>query len=444
MGHASRLVRADLTADALFPLVRATFDAIPDSRTGNSDIGLGDTLMSAFAMFSLKDPSLLAFDHRRRDPNDNFRSVYGIAHVPCDTQMRDILDPLDPAVLRPAFRDIFRRLQRDHALDAFAYLGGRYLISLDGTNSFASTADGIHCPSCLTQTNRAGIVTHYHQMLGAAVVHPDRKEVIPLAPEPIVNGDGQQKNDCERNATRRWLRTFRCDHPRLPVLVVEDDLAANAPHLRDLRDARAGYIITVKPGDHTFLFDALFAADAAGRTSTLTTVDAETAIVRHYRYHHGLSLNESNPDTRVNVLEYWEVPRTGDVQVFSWITDEALTADTVYDVMRGGRARWKIENETFNTLKNQGYCLEHNYGHGKKHLSVVLALLMVLAFLVDQAQQIGCPVFRAAWGACGSKRSLWEQIRAVFRLFAVASMGAILRMLADRLAGPPLVPQNTS
>ncbi|OWK41956.1 hypothetical protein [Fimbriiglobus ruber] len=157
MGSPSRLVRADLTADALCPLVRATSDGIPDARTGPPAIPLGDALMSAFAMFSLKDPSLLAFDHRRRDPNDNFRTVYGITRVPSDTQMRDLLDPVDPAALRPAFRDVFRRLQRDHVLDTFGYLGGQYLISVDGTNSFATTSDGIHCPECLVKRNRVGV-----------------------------------------------------------------------------------------------------------------------------------------------------------------------------------------------------------------------------------------------------------------------------------------------
>jgi hypothetical protein len=60
--------------------------------------------MSAFAMFALKDPSLLAFDQRRHDPNDNFRTIYGIDRVPCDSQMRATLDPLEPSGLRPLFR----------------------------------------------------------------------------------------------------------------------------------------------------------------------------------------------------------------------------------------------------------------------------------------------------------------------------------------------------
>src|SRR5204862_1114055 len=134
--------------------------------------------------------------------------------------------------------------------------------------------------------------------------------------------------------------------------------------------------------------------------------------------------NESHPDCLVNVLEYWEIhptkivkniERVGQVQYFSWITDFVLVLENVYLIMRGGRARWKIENETFNTLKNQGYNLEHNYGHGEQNLSVLLALLMMLAFLVDQVQQLCCPVFRAAWQKLKTKCHLWDEIRHHFR-----------------------------
>ena len=143
--------------------------------------------MSAFAMFSLKDPSLLAFDHRRHNPNDNFRTIYGINRVPCDSQMRDILDPIDPANLRAPFREVFRRLQRGQVLKRFVYLDGHYLLSLDGTTYFSSSK--IHCSSCLEKHHRNGSVTYSHQLLGATLVHPDLKEVVPLAPEPIIQQD---------------------------------------------------------------------------------------------------------------------------------------------------------------------------------------------------------------------------------------------------------------
>jgi Transposase DDE domain len=451
MGIPAKKARKDLSADALFKRLHAGFDKIPDSRSGNPVISMGDALMSAFAMFSLKDPSLLVFDKRRHNPNDNFRTIYGIQRIPCDSQMRAILDPVDPARLRPMFLDVFRCLQRGKALEGLVYLDGHYLISLDGTGYFSSST--IKCPSCLDKHHRNGDVTYSHQMLGAVLVHPDHKEVIPLAPEPIIKADGDAKNDCERNATRRWLKLFRQEHPHLPIIVIEDGLAANAPHLRDLREANAHFIIGVKSGDHTFLFKRLHAADEAGQTRTLTVTDADTGVLHHFRFHHDMPLNESNPDCLVNVLEYWEihptkivkkVERVGKVQYFSWITDWSLTANTVYPVMRGGRARWKIENETFNTLKNQGYNLEHNYGHGDQNLSVVLAVLMMLAFLVDQTQQRCCPLFQAAWKKLGAKRSLWEEIHNLFRAFWFNSMTALLEALVRGIERqPPVLSDST-
>jgi hypothetical protein len=433
MSVAARKVRKDLSADTLFRLLHSLFSSVPDQRSGEVEFSLADVLMSAFAMFSLKDPSLLAFDHRRRDPNDNFRTIYGINRVPCDSQMRAILDPVDPACLRAPFLEVFRCLQRGKVLERFVYLDGFYLVSLDGTGYFSSAK--IHCASCLEKHHRGGGVTYSHQLLGATLAHPDLKEVIPLAPEPIIQQDGQNKNDCERNATRRWLKSFRQEHPHLPVIIVEDALSSNAPHLRDLREARAHYIIGVKPGDHAFLFEHLQTLDEAGQMQVLTLVDPATNVLHHFRFCEGSPLNESNSDELVNILLYWEIHPNQKaeakvkVQHFSWITDLDLNADTVWDIMRGGRARWKIENETFNTLKNQGYNLEHNYGHGEQNLSVVLALMMMLAFLVDQVQQLCCPLFQAAWHKMKTKCHLWEEIRNCFHRLVFDSMTELLTAL---------------
>lgn len=436
-------IRAKLSGDGLFKLLRAKFDDIPDARPVHATtIPLADVLMSGFAMFSLKDPSLLAFDKRRHNPNDNFRTVFGIGQVPCDTQMRAILDGVDPEKIRPLFADVFRCLQRGKALEPFVYLNNYYLISLDGTGYFSSKK--IHCSSCLVKHHGNGTITYSHQILGASLVHPDIKEVIPLAPEPIINQDGHTKNDCERNAARRWLQRFRQEHPRLPAIIIEDGLSANAPHLRDLQAARVHYILGVKFGDHGFLFRHLQEADAADRTQHLTLEDTSTGILHHFRFHNGVPLNESNADLLVNVLEYWEIHPKGKMQYFSWITDFVLTPDNVWDIMRGGRARWKIENETFNTLKNQGYNLEHNYGHGDENLSVVLMLLMMLAFLVDQVQQLCCPLFQAAWKKLGTKCHLWEELRTHFRLLLFRSMEELLTAVVRGVACQQPVFQNST
>jgi hypothetical protein len=156
--------------------------------------------------------------------------------------------------------------------------------------------------------------------------------------------------------------------------------------------------------------------------------DRAAGVVHRFRFVNDVPLNASNTDVRVNFIEYWEIGNS-QTQHFSWVTDLRVSKRTVDRLMRGGRARWKIENETFNTLKNQGYNFEHNYGHGEQHLSVVFAMVMMLAFLVDQTQQLCCALFRAVWTKLGSKRLLWERMRALFYDYALQSMRQLFETL---------------
>lgn len=420
-------VRKSLGADALFKTVKREFDKVPDHRQGETKAPLADALMSAFAMFSLKDPSLLAFDERRQsDPNLN--SIYGIGAIPCDTQMRTILDDVVSRHMRPAFKRVFSQIQRGKALEPLVFLNGCYLVSVDGTGTYSSNKIGSE--ACLVKIDKkTGSKKYYQQMLGAAIVHPNFKEVIPLAPEMIIQQDGQTKNDCERNAAKRFFENFRKDHPHLQVIVTEDALSPNAPHIRDLQKYNLHYILGVKPGDHAFLFEYVCTAHEKAMTTDYEMVDPNDSEVTHrFRFLNDVPLNKSNPDVRVNFIEYWEIgPKK--TQHFSWVTDIPITKDNVYTIMRGGRARWKIENETFNTLKNQGYNLGHNYGLGHKYLSAVLTMLMMLAFLVDQTQQLCCSLFRSVWIKLRSKRALWEKIRSVFQCFHFDSMEMLYKAL---------------
>jgi hypothetical protein len=417
MSSVAPKTRKYLSADALFGLVRNSLAHIPDDRLSETDIALADALMAAFAMFSLKAPSLLAFDKERVE--GNLHTIYGIARVPCDTHMREILDPVSPKWLRPVFKSVFRQLQRGKALEAMTFLDDHYLLALDGTEYFSSKT--IHCASCLQRAHRNGSVTYAHQMLGAALIHPDQRAVIPLMPEPIVNRDGTDKNDCERNAAKRFVAKLRQDHPHLKFIVTEDSLSSNAPHIETLHAHGLHYILGVKEGDHTYLFQQVQAAEHAGRVPYYERHDRAAGLVHRFRFLNDVPLNASNAEVRVNFIEYWEMGQDK-VQHFSWVTDIRVNKRNVYQLMRGGRARWKIENETFNTLKNQGYHFEHNYGHGEQHLSVVFAMLMMLAFLVDQAQQLCCALFQAVWAKLGSKRLLWERMRALFYTYALESM----------------------
>jgi hypothetical protein len=367
-----------------------------------------ETLLSGFALFALKNPSLLAFDQRRPEP-ENLRTVFRIEQIPSDTQMRTILDEVDPEGFRAIYKEMFRAVQRGKALAAYQIMGKHYRVSLDGTGYFSSKQ--IHCANCLVKKLRNGETLYHHQMLGAAIIHPELKTVLPLMPEPIIKQDGDKKNDCERNAAKRFLEKFRQDHPKLPVIITEDALSSNAPHIAELKKHNLRFILGVKESDHAFLFEQAAQAHQAGRGGVYEC--SKDGKLHRFRFVNQIPLNASHPDLLVNLLEYWEITDTSE-QYFSWLTDFTIERHNTYTLMRAGRARWKIENETFNTLKNQGYQFEHNFGHGKNNLSVIFALLMMLAFLVDQVQQAACPLFQAVLVKIGSQKRLWESMRSLF------------------------------
>jgi Transposase DDE domain len=417
------MVKAPLTASNLFQTVRSGFEKIPDHRAANAKISLTDGLMSGFAMFSLKDSSLLEFDQRRAK-DANLKTVYGLSNIPCDTQMRTMLDPVSPDQLKPLFKAMIEQLRQAKVLAQLRFRG-HYLISLDGSGYFSSHQ--VHCASCLEKkSQKTGQVTYAHQALVGAIVHPDSKEVLPLAPEAIVKQDGTTKNDCERSAAKRFFRQLRQDYPEWPFIITEDGLSANAPHLQELKKHNLRYILGVKEGDHAFLFETLAAAHLAGQTTEFEC--RVKKVIHRFRFINQVPLNASHPDLLVNFIEYWEIDGNKE-QHFCWITDFSVTTANVFELMRGGRTRWKIENETFNTLKNQGYHFEHNYGHGEQFLSVNLAALMLLAFLVDQAQQLASTLFQAVLKKEGSRKQLWAHVRALFYTLPFASLEEIFRAL---------------
>lgn len=423
-----KAMKKHVSMPSLLRLTRQQFAKIPDTESSRERITLVDCLMSGVAIFSLKFPSLLQFDedyHEEETLRHNLATLYDVAKAPCDTYFRERLDPINPVeYLRRPFNRIFALLQRQKALEAYRYYEDHYLISLDGTGCFSSPK--IHCDLCCVKEHKDGSKTYYHQMLGAVLVHPEQKVVIPLAPEPILKQDGTRKNDCERNAAKRLIEAIRREHPHLKIIITEDALASNAPHIQLLQQQHMRYILGVKPDDHKYLFD--FVASVWNARDQKEELDADGTVHR-YRWVNQVPLNEANPDCQVNFLEYWEISPQGETQHFTWVTDFTLIPSNVNFIMKGGRARWKIENETFNTLKNQGYQFEHNFGHGRRYLSTVLAYLMFLAFLIDQVQQLCCEFFNRALKKKKRKTRLWRHMRMLFSGWRMLSWQAFYEVM---------------
>lgn len=477
----------------MLALIRARMKQVTDPRRLKSvQIELHDALMSAFGIFSLKFPSLLQFQEafRAEDQKQNLKNLYGITSIPSDTQMREILDPIDPEEIRPAFNDVFQQVQRGGALKEMEFYKGHYLLAADGTGYFSSNR--VHCDNCMKKKTRKSkkrdeqerqqildededdvridpserefvVVdttlektkeeddskespqwTYYHQLVGASIVHPDHSTVIPLCPEPIRKQDGQVKNDCESNATKRFLKKFREDHPKLKVIFIQDAIASNLPHIRELKNCQMSFILGVQPGSHEFLFKAVDQEQKRGEVKTHQVVDTIGQKIlkkrtRRYRWVNGVLLNAQDLTEVVNFLEFWEdvewINAKGESKKqsvhFSWVTDLEIRTNNLTKLVQGGRCRWKIENETFNTLKNQGYHFEHNYGHGYLHLTTVFAYLMMLAFLFDQVQQASCELFQQALAKCSSRQAFWEKLKILYELATPQNWTQFLSMVAE-------------
>lgn len=434
--------RKHLSTTALIELVHNVFKKIKgETILGNrmDAISLSDCLMSGLAVFGLKYPSLLQFDkaHRLKETiKHNLHTLYKIKEIPSDTYLRVRLDEANPKVLRKAFKSIFAKAQRGKVLEQFKFMDDAYIVSVDGTGFFSS--ENIFCANCCIKQHAKGNKTYYHQMFCGAIVHPSMKTVIPFAPEPILKADGDTKNDCEYNALMRFIHDFRREHPHLRVIITADGLSSKGPIIQGLLNAKMSYILGAKPGDHKFLFE--FVKDICESFETIT----REGKIQKFRYINQVPLNDSNNNVIVNFLELTEIdPKKRTKTTFSWVTNIKIDKNNIQLIAKGGRARWKIENETFNTLKNQNYNFEHNFGHGNKNLSTIFGMLMMLAFLIDQIQQLADSLFQNALLKQERKKYLWEYMRSLFFTFNLNSWEELWLGLTHKMKATFIIENTT-
>ncbi len=409
--------------DSLYKgVITKLFNQILDNRADNSSYDLVDSLKSGFAIYSLKCASLFSFRKRSKAEDHNLKAVYGIEKIPSDNGLRKMLDKVDPEKIREGFHGLFERIRALGILPT--YWSGHTIVSIDGVEHFCSKT--VSCPQCLERKHRDGTTSYYHSMLSAAIVHPDKKEVFVLDNEPIVKQDGSKKNDCERNAAKRLFAHLKSLYSNELIVFVLDALYACAPIIRLISPCWQ-FVIGIKPAGNKYLFAQFEGPGSAVNSHRMNDKEGEHL----FEYVNDLALNASNTDVRVNMLRYrWSSPK-GEEKVFTWITSIKLSKPNLYKVMRMGRSRWKIENETFNTLKNQGYHFEHNFGHGKDNLCTVFAYLMMLSFCVDQIQQSSSVLFQKVLEDLKTRVKLWESLRAAFKILPCKNMTEVFFCIAD-------------
>ncbi len=256
--------------DSLLGSLRGCLDRFPDKRRGmNTTYGIGDIGMAAFSVFFMQSPSFLAHQRQLEEGHgrSNCASLFGIAKIPSDNHIRDMLDPAAPALLGPVFAETIEQLRQiDDGLGMFRRLDGRVLIALDGTEYHCSRK--IHCRHCSTRSRGNGGMEYYHSMLAATLVAPGHdkslpqaKAGVPLEPEFIVPQDGAEKQDCENMAAKRWLAAHAQHYAGLDPVYLGDDLFSRQPLCQAVLDTGGHLIFVCKPSSHRLIQEYLTGAD---------------------------------------------------------------------------------------------------------------------------------------------------------------------------------------
>jgi hypothetical protein len=422
--------------DSLFGSLRGCLGGFPDKRRGmNTTYSMGEIGMAAFSVFFMQSPSFLA--HQRQfeqgHGRSNGASLFGIPKTPSDNHIRAMLDPADPALLHPVFAETVEQLKQiDGGLDMFRRLGGHVLIALDGSEYHCSRK--IHCPHCSTRAKPDGGTEYHHGMLAATLVAPGHDKVIPLQPEFIVPQDGAEKQDCENRAAKRWLAAHGQHYAALDPVYLGDDLFSRQPLCQAVRDAGGHFIFVCKPASHPLIQEYLHGAELGLLERTVKR--GKRHSIHRYRWLHDVPLRDGRDAMTVNWFEIEIINDKGKTTYRnSFVTDLPVSPDNVVELVACGRARWKIENETFNVLKNNGYNLEHSFGHGKKNLSAILVSLNLLAFAMHTICDLGEELWRNARAKLGPRYNFFSKLAAMTIYLIFSSWDDLLLTLA--FAQPP-------
>jgi hypothetical protein len=307
----------------------------------------------------------------------NLENMMRVKEIPSNVQITTLLDGISPHAVSGVFNANLKEADAWGGLKDFRCLDGGVLLALDGVWYFAS--EQVHCGHCLHKT-KDGVTTYYHSALAGTLVKPGDTAVVPVAPEMITNRDGGQKQDCERNAAKRWLSMHADEYRWLSPTLLGDDLYANYPFCTEVLEQGYSFIFTCKEDSHPWLTETVknsYLEDTSRREW-----NGRYHLVYTYQWLNGVEIRDGKETLRVNYfsLAIWNEKLNKRTYYNSWITNKTITKDNVARLALCGRARWKIENEHNNVLKNHGYNLEHNFGHGKSHAGEMYCLLNLLAF----------------------------------------------------------------
>ena len=412
----------------------------PDERKANNNTRYEviDAILAAQSVFFMQSSSFLA--HQRllqsKKGRNNATSLFKIEAIPSDQQVRNLLDPIPAQYFQADFWGIWDELNLHKQILKFRSDLGSYLVAFDGVTHFSS--EKISCPECLKREDKQGVEHFYHSAITPVLVKPGNAAVLALPPEFIVPQDGHEKQDCERTAVKRWLTQHHQHFADDKITYLGDDLYANQPLCQLIIETyRQSFIFVCKPDSHTGLYEWIAVLDQNGGVETLSQRhwNGKHGEIWRYRFVNQVPLRSGDDALLVNWCELVITHETTGKILYqnAFVTNHSIVLDNVALIVEAGRTRWKIKNENNNTLKTKGYHLEHNFGHGKQHLSNVLISLNLLAFLIHTTQELITPAYQILRQALGARKTFFDDLRALTRYIVFDDWDALFRFMADGL-----------
>lgn len=417
--------------------LRSTLETFPDPRTGkNRRYSIVDAGLGAFSVFFTQSPSFLSHQAYMQEMKgkNNANSLFNIEIIPTISHTRQLLDPTHPKLLDPLFHSIFDQLEMENYLDDFRDFQDDLLVLFDGTQYFSSK--NISCEHCSTKDHKNGTTTYSHTALTPVIAAPDKNYIIPLAPEYITPQDGHDKQDCETAAAKRWIEQHAISYAPKRITILGDDLYSHQPLCERLLMNNFNFIFVCKPESHQTLYRHLEALQSERSIHQLTLYrrNGKGKEKYIYRYANQVPLRDSDDTLYLNWCEVTQVNAKGKIVYHnSFLTNHDITRKTVSKIVTSGRTRWKIENENNNILKTKGYHLEHNFGHGKKYLSSLLASLNILAFLFHTILGIVDNKYQEIRQALPTRQTFFDDVRALTRYMFFSSWDHLLDFMIKGL-----------
>ena len=433
-------MRQSLTVDAFIERLKSR--KLTDRRTGhNRQYAVNDAAQAAFAIFFMQSSSFLAGQRHLRQAKgkSNAETVFKMERIPTDSHIRNLLDPVSPAEVAEEFRYLLGELAAGGHLNQWRVLDGRLAFSLDGVYYFSSRK--LSCRECQTRELGAGGLLYTHSAITPVVVAPGYAHVLAYVPEFIVPQDGAEKQDCEVNAAKRWVEREQVTLRRYRAVLLGDDLYSKQPLCATVLANECDFIFVCHREAHPALYAVV---DAAGGLAHLPTIAQRYWNGRHgeiwtHRYLNDVPLRAGEAALPVNWCDLVITHEETGVVLYrnEWVTSLRLDETNTPEVVACGRARWKSENENNNVLKNQGYHIDHNFGHGQEHLATTLLTLNLLAFLLHTIAQVGDEVYQQIRRTLGTRRTFFNDVAALMRYLIFSDWDSLLRFMFVQLELEP-------